>query len=52
MELFTWQAKARQVSEVYEWVLGRREKPDFGMPFLDLRDGEPRCRTTEQNAEN
>lgn len=34
---FTWAAKARQVLEVYEWVMGRRpDKPDFGMPFPDL----------------
>lgn len=27
---FTWAAKARQVSEVYEWVTGRRKtRPDF-----------------------
>ena len=33
---FTWGAKAAQVLEVYEWVLGRRErKPDFGMPLPD-----------------
>jgi starch synthase len=37
---FTWQAKARQVLEVYRWVLGQRaEKPDFGMPFPDLPNG-------------
>jgi len=31
---FTWDAKARQVHEVYLWVLGRRaEKPEFGMPI-------------------
>jgi glycosyltransferase involved in cell wall biosynthesis len=31
---FTWDAKAAQVRQVYEWVLGRREvKPDFGMPL-------------------
>ena len=30
---FTWDAKAQQVLEVYDWALGRRkEKPDFGMP--------------------
>jgi glycosyltransferase involved in cell wall biosynthesis len=33
---FTWEAKARQVFEVYRWVLGERpDKPDFGMPFPD-----------------
>jgi hypothetical protein len=27
---FTWSAKAAQVAEVYDWVLGRRaEKPNF-----------------------
>jgi glycosyltransferase involved in cell wall biosynthesis len=32
--LFTWEAKARQVLEVYRWVLGRRpDRPDFGMPL-------------------
>jgi len=31
---FTWEAKARQVLEVYRWVLGqRKDKPDFGMPL-------------------
>lgn len=31
---YTWEAKAAQILEVYEWVLGRREqKPDWGMPF-------------------
>ena len=33
LELFTWDAKARQTCDVYRWVLGSREKPDFGMPF-------------------
>jgi glycosyltransferase involved in cell wall biosynthesis len=33
---FTWSAKAAQVAEVYRWVLNRRDKPDFGMPFHDL----------------
>jgi glycosyltransferase involved in cell wall biosynthesis len=32
---FTWSAKASQVAEVYRWVLHRRDKPDFGMPFQD-----------------
>lgn len=33
---FTWEAKARQVHEVYRWVLGERStKPDFGMPLPD-----------------
>ncbi len=34
--LLTWPAKAAQVHEVYDWVLGRREsRPDFGMPLAD-----------------
>ena len=36
LSLFTWDAKAAQTKAIYEWVLGRREKPDFGMPFRDL----------------
>ncbi|MEO0323757.1 MAG: hypothetical protein AAF447_12425 [Myxococcota bacterium] len=32
-EQFTYDAKARQTLEVYRWVLGRRDKPDFGMPI-------------------
>ena len=35
LELFTWDAKARQTCDVYRWVLGARDKPDFGMPFPD-----------------
>jgi glycosyltransferase involved in cell wall biosynthesis len=31
--LFTWDAKARQILEVYRWVLNERGKPDFGMPL-------------------
>jgi glycosyltransferase involved in cell wall biosynthesis len=32
--LFTWDAKAGQVLEVYRWVRGERaDRPDFGMPF-------------------
>ena len=35
---FTWAAKARQVLEIYRWVLGGRPgKPDFGMPLIDSR---------------
>lgn len=31
---FTWQAKARQMRDIYDWVLGQRaEKPDWQMPF-------------------
>lgn len=31
---YTWQAKAAQMREVYDWVLGRRpDRPDFGMPY-------------------
>ncbi len=33
--LFTWDAKAQQILQVYRWVLGRGPKPDFGMPFSD-----------------
>jgi len=33
---FTWEAKSRQVLEVYRWILGARpDKPDFGMPLPD-----------------
>ena len=32
---FTWPVKAAQTLEVYRWVLGRRDKPDFGMPLAD-----------------
>ena len=33
---FTWSAKAKQVLEVYRWVLKQRPgRPDFGRPFRD-----------------
>jgi glycosyltransferase involved in cell wall biosynthesis len=35
MRSFTWSAKAAQLMEVYRWVLGCRERPDFGMPLSD-----------------
>jgi glycosyltransferase involved in cell wall biosynthesis len=39
---FTWRAKARQVLEVYRWVLGARaDKPDFGMPLREPADIAP-----------
>jgi glycosyltransferase involved in cell wall biosynthesis len=34
--LFTWDAKAAQSKAIYEWVLGRRGKPDFGMPLREV----------------
>ena len=36
--LFTWSAKASQTRAVYDWLLGRSQKPDFGMPFPDTID--------------
>lgn len=35
LHAFTWEAKAEQVFEIYRWVLGRRDKPDFGVPLRD-----------------
>ncbi len=32
---FTWPVKATQTLEVYRWVLGQRDKPDFGVPLAD-----------------
>lgn len=38
LSLFTWDAKARQTFEVYQWVLGSRtDKPNFGMPLPDIK---------------
>ena len=31
-EKFTWPVKARQSRQVYDWVLGRSQKPDFAPP--------------------
>src|SRR5688500_10702797 len=31
-ERFTWPVKARQSGRVFDWVLGRAGKPDFGVP--------------------
>jgi glycosyltransferase involved in cell wall biosynthesis len=35
LKLFTWDAKARQMLDIYRWVCGEGAKPDFGMPFPD-----------------
>ncbi len=32
---FTWDVKARQIADVYRWVVGKGERPNFGMPFPD-----------------
>ena len=33
---FTWDVKAEQIIQVYEWVLQQRpERPSWGMPFRD-----------------
>ncbi|HEY8668540.1 MAG TPA: glycosyltransferase family 4 protein [Tepidisphaeraceae bacterium] len=38
LDYYSWDAKARQVMEVYQWVLGRRpDKPDF----VSRREGKP-----------
>ena len=35
LKLFTWDAKALQMLDIYRWVCGEGAKPDFGMPFRD-----------------
>ncbi len=36
---FTWEAKADQILQVYEWVTGGLvTKPDFGRPFVEERE--------------
>lgn len=37
LQSFTWSAKASQIAQIYEWVLGRRDKPDFSALFKDSR---------------
>ncbi len=32
---FTWERKAEQVLGCYDWILGRRERPSYGMPLSD-----------------
>ena len=32
---FTWERKAEQILECYDWVLRRGERPSYGMPFHD-----------------
>ena len=39
-QLFTWQAKAKQVAAVYAHAMGETaERPDFGMPLPDVDAG-------------
>ncbi|MEN0111597.1 MAG: glycosyltransferase family 4 protein, partial [Planctomycetota bacterium] len=38
-ERHTWDAKAKSVVEIYEWVLGRGPRPDLAPPAEDLRCG-------------
>ncbi len=33
LTLYSWEEKARQTRRVYDWVLGRGEKPGFGIPL-------------------
>ena len=54
--LFTWSAKARQTLAVYRWLMGRGDKPDFGMPYpdhataRDEHDAEPRPSAKQSEA--
>jgi glycosyltransferase involved in cell wall biosynthesis len=38
-EQFTWQAKARQIVQVYDWLLRRAAKPHFPLPTPDPGNG-------------
>jgi glycosyltransferase involved in cell wall biosynthesis len=37
-EQFTWDRKAEQVLEIYDWVLSRGARPQWSMPTPDLQD--------------
>jgi glycosyltransferase involved in cell wall biosynthesis len=39
--LFTWDAKAAQTVDIYQWVLGRKPKPNIPMPLPDPVDERP-----------
>lgn len=39
LTLFTWDAKARQTLEVYRWVLGLGDRPEWSIPFADTGCG-------------
>lgn len=32
---YTWDKKAKMITDVYEWVLGNNEKPNFKIPLVD-----------------
>ena len=40
---FTWESKANQVLQVYDWVLKRGPKPCFEQTLLANRPDEPHC---------
>lgn len=48
---FTWEAKARQILEVYRWVLGEGSaKPNFPMPLPDEADVTAEGRVARANS--